>query len=122
MPTSKHKNFKDQLPRNPPPPRRCIGIVIGVVAFGWGRWVLGRDSIAEGTAIFGLIALFGGVILALWSIWFLHGVHLMKPEYQEGPKAKEEFERTMVGLFQAPRLDSKNQALRQIRGLTWSGY
>jgi hypothetical protein len=31
----------------------------------------------------------------------------MKPEYQEGPKAKEEFERTMVALFQAPRTKSK---------------
>ena len=27
----------------------------------------------------------------------------MKPEYREGPKAKEDFDRTMVALFRAPK-------------------
>ena len=43
---------------------------------------------------------------------------LGEPYESRMPKAKEEFEPTMVALFQAPRLESKNQALRQIRGLT----
>jgi hypothetical protein len=32
---------------------------------------------------------------------------MREPEYKEGPKAKEEFERTMVALFQALRPESK---------------
>lgn len=34
---------------------------------------------------------------------------MKEPEYQEGPKAKEEFERTMVALFQAPMPQHKEQ-------------
>jgi len=33
----------------------------------------------------------------------------MKPEYREGPEAKESFEQAMKSLFQAPKLSSKKR-------------
>jgi hypothetical protein len=46
------------------------GIAIGIVMFGWGRWTTAytRRQITDRTAIFGIIAMIGGVTLALWSI------------------------------------------------------
>ena len=33
----------------------------------------------------------------------------MKPEYREGPKVREEFERTMTALFRAPKPKDRKQ-------------
>jgi hypothetical protein len=37
---------------------------------------------------------------------------MKEPEYQEGPKAKEDFERTMVALFRAPKPKAKENPKR----------
>lgn len=33
----------------------------------------------------------------------------MKPDYRDGPKAREEFEKTMTALFQAPKKTGKSK-------------
>ncbi len=38
----------------------------------------------------------------------------MKPEYREGPEAKEKFERAMTALFQAPKSLPKKQRKKPI--------
>jgi len=39
----------------------------------------------------------------------MHNGGIMKPEYREGPKAKEEFEKTMTALFRAPKNIAKSK-------------
>ena len=67
---SKNKQLGQEVPVYPPPPSRWAMAVIGVILFGWGRYTLGfRESdITERTAVFALVAMIGGVILALRSI------------------------------------------------------
>ena len=65
------KYLEDELPEGKTfPPWRRLGVVIGIILFGWGRWTLGygRSDIAERTAVLALVAMLGGAILALWSV------------------------------------------------------
>ncbi len=63
--------FTYKFPRSKSlPPWRLTGIAIGIVMFAWGRWTTAytRRQITERTAILGIIAMIGGIILALWSV------------------------------------------------------
>ena len=74
-PYPEDEQFNYQLPINSFPPwRRWMLPMIGMALFGWGRWILGfrKSDFTERTAVFALITMFGGVILALWSVWLIH--------------------------------------------------
>jgi len=66
---NENEYFEEELPTTKSFPPRWIWTVIGLALFGWGRWILGfrKSQISERIAICTLIAVFAGVILALWS-------------------------------------------------------
>jgi len=45
----------------------------------------------------------------------------MKPEYTEGPKARQEFERTMIALFKVPKTGAAKAEPKRKRKKTDKG-
>jgi len=74
--SQKSAYFDNEFPsRKAFPPWPWVGAVVGMAAFGWGRWyILCKRTTSERIGVLAFISAIGGIILVLCSAYFFHGV------------------------------------------------